>query len=165
MKRLFAIVPVAISLLFLSACSEISFTPSGEKKTTIDQQTFLIETSWELAAEHQEAITLKEIEYTNAYYHAKMSGELFYNADDNPNSYEIAEQEVEFRQEYGTIWSTTISVEQLGEMTIYAHRLGDGYISDKEYSFDDFTMTAIEYRSYSYINFFFYSNQTYLLFE
>lgn len=135
------------------------------KKTTIEQQTFQIEVSWELAEEHQEQIILKEIEYTNTYYRAKISGNLFYNADNNPNLYNITEQEVEFRQEQGAIWSTTISVEELGVISIYAHRLGEGYIpSDKKCQFDEFIMTTNEYEHYNHINFLFYSNQMYLLF-
>lgn len=157
MKRLFALALIVLSLWPFSAC--------GEKATSIEQQIFQIDMSWELAAEHQEQITLKEIEYTNSYYRAKISGVLYYNADSNSNSYEISEQKVDFYQEYGQIWSTIVSVEQLGEITIYAHRLGDGYIANKKCQFDDFIMTVEEYHSYRHINFLFYSNKIYLLFE
>lgn len=63
------------------------------------------------------------------------------------------------------LWSATVSVERLGEITVYAHRLGDGYISEAEYQFDGVTMTAIEYRYYREINSLFYANQTYFLYE
>ncbi|MCM1043008.1 MAG: hypothetical protein NC350_02220 [Corallococcus sp.] len=158
MKKFFVIILVVILLLSLSACAE--------KKTTIERQTFQNEVHWELAAERQEQIILKEIEYTNTYYRAKISGNLFYNADNNPNLYQIPEQEVEFRQEQGAIWSSIISVEKLGVITIYAHRLGEEYIpSDQECQFDNFVMTTDGYKSYKHINFLFYSNQMYLLFD
>lgn len=165
MKRLIATVLLFVSLLSLSACVEISFPSGGEKKETIDRQTFLMERSWGEAGGRQEQIAFTDIEYTNTYYRTKISGKLFYCADDDPDSYEIVEQEVNFRQEHGAIWSATVSVERLGEITVYAHRLGDGYISEAEYQFDGVTMTAIEYRYYREINSLFYANQTYFLYE
>ncbi len=119
-----------------------------------------------MAAERQYKFVFKDVEYTNSYYKAKIYGSLFMENNEASSVYEIHEQSVSFKQECGNIWSTKILVEELGEINIYAHRLGMNFISSKgEVKYDEITITANEYETYLAINQIFYSNQSYLLFD
>ncbi len=162
MKKVFAVFAaclLCLTLFAFSACED-------KTKTNVDAQIYQVDVPWGLAAGHQERITLKDVEYTNTYYRATISGTMLYlKKDASFTRYEIAEQNVEFSQEYGDVWSTKISVEGLGEVTLYGNRLGDGFVSKSEIQCDNFTMTAMEYRTYREFSFLFYSDMQYLLFQ
>ncbi len=154
--RFFVVCLLCLTAFAFSACID---------KTNVDKQVYQVNVPWELAAEHQEQIILKDVEYTNTYYRATISGTLLYLDGDTFSRYEITEQTVDFRQECGDIWFTKISVEKLGEITLFGNRLGDDFVSKREIQCDDFTLTAMEFRTYREFSFLFYSNMQYLLFS
>ncbi len=155
MKKIFVVVTACLLCLAFSACSD---------KINIEKRVYQIDVPWEMAAEHQEQIILKDVEYTNSYYRASISGTLLYENYDDFVRYEINEQKADFRQVWGDVWSAKISVDGLGEITLYGNRLGDGYVSSRELQCDRFTLTAMEFRTYKEFSFLFYSDRQYLLF-
>lgn len=158
MKRVFISIVASLLLVLtftLAAC--------GNGVTKRREQVYQIDAPWDLAAERQHQIVLKDVEYTNFYYKAKICGSLFMESNKASDVYEIHEQSINFKQKCGSIWSAKISVEGLGEIDIFAHRLGKNFLADKgEIKCDEITITALEYETYLNINFIFYSNQSYL---
>lgn len=161
MKKSIASIVASFLLVFtfaLAAC--------GNGITKRQKQIYQIDAPWDLAAERQYQITLRDVEYSNSYYKAKIYGSLFMENNETSGVYDICEQEVSFKQECGTIWSTKISIAEFGEISLYAHRLGIKFLADKgEVKYDEITITANEYETYLNINLIFYSNQSYLFFS
>lgn len=132
-------------------------------RTKIDYAEYLIKTSsWEIVSE--EKIILKDIVYDNKSYTAKMSGDLVVEENGIIDKVFLQEQKVEFKQVYGNIWKTEVTIKDENKtISIFARRASEGNKRNvKNIECENVMKMAWQADKYGEINYLFISYAEYL---